>query len=160
MDKMQEKLQELKGDLPLMVEAGFIAIKQIDEDSARKCFYAAMVMDPEHSLPVLGLGLVSLLKLELDEAKKMFKMVLEKEPDNEMARSYLGVANLYTITDGGLKEGRQLLDEASRKTDDQEIKDLGKHSHDLYKEIKKKMKDLHPLESDQKLPPTKRLKKK
>lgn len=160
MDKMQEKLQELKGDFPLMVEAGFIAIKQVDEDSAKKCFYAAMVMDPEHSLPVLGLGLINLLKLDLDEAKKLFQMVLDKEPKNEMAKTYLGIANLYTVTEGGLKEGRQLIDEAMVKTKDEELKQLGKHSEELYKEIKKKMRDLHPLESDQKLPPSKRLKKK
>lgn len=159
MDKMQEKVQEFKSDAPLLVEAGFVAIKQVDEESAKNCFYASMVLDPELSLPVLGLGLVHLMKLDLDEAKKMFEAVLKKEPDNEMAKTYLGIANLYTVTDQGLKEGQKWIDEAMSSTKEDELKKLGKMSDELHSEIKKKMKDLHPLENQKNLPPEKRLKK-
>lgn len=152
-------LKEYAKDVPLLVEAGFIAIKQVDEDSAKKCFYAAMIANPNESLPVIGLGIVSLFKLELDEAKELFNTVLQKEPKNELARSMLGIANLYTITDEGLKEGKELISEATKNTDDAELKQLGKYSEELAKEIKKKMKDLHPLESGQKKPIHKRLKK-
>ena len=154
-----QDLREFAKDVPLLVEAGFIAIKQVDEDSAKKCFYAAMIANPEESLPVVGLGIVSLFKLELDEAKQLFNTVLQKEPKNEMARTMLGIANLYTITDEGLKEGKELITEATHNTDQEEVKQLGKFSQELAKEIKKKMKDLHPLETSQKQPIHKRLKK-
>ncbi len=159
MDSMQEKAKEFAKDVPLLVEAGFIAIKQIDEEGATQCFYAAMVIDPDHSLPVVGLGMVHLLKLELDEAKEMFNMVLQKEPGNEMAKTMLGIANLYDVNKEGLKKGRNLIESAMEDTDDKELKKLGAYSQDLYKEIKLKMKDLHPLEENKKLPIDKRFKK-
>lgn len=155
----QLDFKQFSKDVPLLVEAGFIAIKQVDEDSAKKCFYAAMIANPEESLPVVGLGIVSLFKLELEEAKELFNTVLQKEPDNHMAKSMLGIANLYSITDEGLKEGKELINEAMKGTNDPEIKNLGKNSQDLMKEIKKKMKDLHPLESSKQQPIHKRLKK-
>lgn len=158
---MKEKyhiFEQFADDVPLLVEAGFVAIKQIDEDSAKKCFYAAMIANPEESLPVVGLGIVSLFKLELEEAKKLFHAVLQKEPENYMAKTMLGIAHLYTISEEGLKEGKELIQEALEGTEEEEIKTLGKYSYDLMKEIKNKMKDLHPLESPIKKP-IKRLKK-
>lgn len=159
MEKYNHKFKQYAQDVPLLVEAGFIAIKQVDEDSAKKCFYAAMIANPEESLSVVGLGIVHLFKLELDQAKELFNAVLQKEPNNDMAKTMLGIANLYTITDEGLKEGKELIHEAMHSTDDAELKQLGKYSQELMKEIKKKMKDLHPLESFQKQPIQKRLKK-
>ncbi len=159
MDSMQEKAKEFVKDVPVLVEAGFIAIKQIDEVSATQCFYAAMVIDPELSLPVVGLGMVHLLKLELEEAKEMFNLVLQKEPENQMARTMLGIANLYDVNQEGLKKGRNLIEDAMEETDEKELKQLGAYSQDLYKEIKLKMKDLHPLEENKKLPIDKRFKK-
>ncbi|MCH9633756.1 MAG: hypothetical protein S4CHLAM7_04890 [Chlamydiae bacterium] len=158
MEDKHEKIKRFAKDIPVLVEAGFIAIKQVDEDSATKCFYAAMVLDPDLALPVIGLGMVRLLKLELDEAKEMFNLVLQKEPDNEMAKTMLGIANLYSIEEQGLKKGSEQIEEAMSTTDSAELKKLGAYSEDLYKEIKEKMKDLHPLEADKKLPINKRLK--
>ena len=158
MEKVQEKIKKFMGDVPLLVEAGFIAIKQVDEESAKKCFYAAMVIDQEQSLPVIGLGMIHLLNLELDDASKMFNLVLQKEPDNQMARTMLGIAQLYRVNQEGLKEGRNLIEDAMEHTKEPSLTQLGKYSHDLYKEIKKKMKDLHPLESGSKIPPKNRLK--
>lgn len=149
MISMREKAKEFAGDAPLLIEAGFVAIKQVDEDSARKCFLAAMVIDTENSLPVVGLGMLSLMKLDLDEAMRLFNVVLQKEPDNQMARTMLGIANLYRISKDGLHEGKELIEEAMDETDDSSIKDLCGYSKELHKEIKKKMKDLHPLESEQ-----------
>ena len=160
MENNNEKFKQYAQDVPLLVEAGFIAIKQIDEDCAQKCFYAAMIADPNESLPVIGLGIIHLFKLELDEAKELFSAVLQKEPTNEMAKTMLGIANLYTISDEGLKEGKELIRDAMHSADNPELKQLGKYSQDLMKEIKKKMKDLHPLESFQKQPIQKRLKDK
>ena len=159
MEESNHKFKQFSQDVSLLIEAGFIAIKQIDEDAANKCFYAAMIADPDVSLPVIGLGIVHLFKLELDQAKELFSAVLQKEPNNEMAKTMLGIANLYTISDEGLKEGKELIHDAMHETDDAELKQLGKYSQDLMKEIKKKMKDLHPLESFQKQPIQKRLKK-
>lgn len=158
MGDMQEKIKEFAQDVPLLVEAGFIAVKQIDEDSARKCFFAAMTIDPELSLPVVGIGMIHLMKLDLDEATEMFNVVLQKEPENEMAKTMLGIVNLYRVNKEGLKKGKELIEEAMDKSDDPELQQLGKYSHDLYKEIKHKMKDLHPLETNKKIPTKKRLK--
>lgn len=159
MEKYNQKFKQFAQDVPLLVEAGFIAIKQIDEGSAKRCFYAAMIADPNESLSVIGLGIVHLFKLELDQAKELFNAVLLNEPNNDMAKTMLGIANLYTITEEGLKEGKELIQEAMHSTEDAGIKQLGKYSQELMKEIKKKMKDLHPLESFHKQPIQKRLKK-
>lgn len=158
MGKMQEKIKEFAPDVPLLVEAGFIAIKQVDENSAKKCFFAAMIIDPELSLPVIGLGMVHLLNLDLDDASQMFNLVLQKEPENEMARTMLGIAHLYRVNKEGLHQGRELIEEAMENCDDPQLHQLGKYTQDLYKEIKHKMKDLHPLENDKKMPIKKRLK--
>lgn len=160
MEKSHPNLKSFASDVPMLVEAGFVAIKQVDEDSARKCFYAAMVIDPNEPLPVIGLGIVSLFKLDLDEAKKLFRLVLQADPHNQMAKTMLGIANLYSITEDGIKEGKHLIDEVMQTTDQHDLQELAKSSQELMKEIKKKMRDLHPLQSSHnKLPPHKRLKK-
>lgn len=160
MEKYNQKFKQFAQDVPLLVEAGFIAIKHVDETAAKCCFYAAILANPDESLPVIGLGMIHLFKLELDEAKELFNAVLQKEPYNDMAKTMLGIAHLYSISDEGLKEGKELINEATHHTEDAEVKQLGKYSQDLMKEIKKKMKDLHPLEAFHKQPIQKRLKNK
>ncbi len=160
MEDRKEKLKQFAVDAPLLIEAGFIAIKQVDEKNAKRCFYAAMVADPEQSLAVVGLGIVALFKLELDEAKEMFRAVLEKEPENEMAKTMLGITHLYSITDEGLKEGKKLIEESMDHCKESDVQNLGHESLELMKEIKKKMRDLHPLEASKgKGHPKTRLKK-
>lgn len=157
MEDAKQKLNLYKNDTALLVEAGYVALKQVDEENAKRCFYAAMVIDPDECMPVIGLGTLHLFKLELEEAKELFNLVLQKDPNNQMAKTMHGIANLYTISEEGLKDGSEMIEDAMGKTKDPELKKLGKYTDALHKEIKKKMKDLHPLEMGVKRQPKKRL---
>src|SRR5580704_15564833 len=76
----------------LLAEAGFIAINQADEDAAIKLFKAAELLDPQNTLPKIGMGYLHLCKLELKQAAKIFQDLLAIDPNNEMARAFLGLS--------------------------------------------------------------------
>ncbi len=158
MEIYHEEFKKFRPDSAALIEAGFVAIRQVDQESARKCFMASMVIDPNNSLPVLGLGIIHLFDLNIIEAKKTFHEILKHEPENHVAKTMLGIANLYTVTEEGLKEGGDLIEDSMSATNDAELKKLNHHSQELLKEIRSKMKDLHPLESTDQ-PIQKRLKK-
>ena len=80
-----EKLNDFKQDFALLIEAGFIAVKQLDETSASRIFNAAQVMSPESTAPQIGLGYIALNKLEVKEATKIFEEVIKQEPENHLA---------------------------------------------------------------------------
>jgi hypothetical protein len=61
-------LEEFKQDFGILVESGFVAVKQGDEDSATKLFQAAKSLKPDHTAADLGFGYISLSKLELQDA--------------------------------------------------------------------------------------------
>jgi len=104
-----------------LVEAGFIAVNQADEDSAIKLFKAAELLAPEELLPRIGFGYIHLCKLELKQAAKIFSEVLETDPDHEMAKTFLGLSLSLNPTE--LPKGEQILTEAC-KSQDPMIKDL------------------------------------
>ena len=89
-----EKLQEFNSDFPLLIEAGFLAVKQLDEISARRIFEAARTLRPESSAPMIGLGYIDLNKLEIKTASKIFEDVVAKEPENYLAQTFLGICYL------------------------------------------------------------------
>jgi Tfp pilus assembly protein PilF len=93
---MDEKLNEFKEDFALLIEAGFIAVKQLDETSATRIFHAAQVMNPDSTAPQIGLGYIALNKLEIKEATKTFEEIIEKEPENYLALTFLGICFLLT----------------------------------------------------------------
>ena len=88
---MVKTWKDCKEDYILMIEAGFIAVNQADEDSALKLFRASEMLQPDNSLPKVGFGYLHLHKLELKQAVRIFEEVLEKEPNNEMAKTFLGI---------------------------------------------------------------------
>jgi len=90
----EAKLDEFKEDFSLLIEAGFIAVKQLDETSASRIFNAAQVMSPNSTAPQIGLGYIALNKLEIKEATKIFEEVLKKEPENHLAQTFLGICFL------------------------------------------------------------------
>ena len=47
-------------DFILLVEAGFIAVNQADEDAATKLFHAAELLRPENVLSKIGFGYLHL----------------------------------------------------------------------------------------------------
>jgi len=130
------KLDQFKDDLTLLLEAGFIAVNQSDEDSAKKLFKAAEVIEPKNILSNIGLGYLYLHKLELPKAIKLFKEALKQEPNNEMAKTFLGIA--MTFSKSNLEEGEKILSETNKSTHDKEVKKLSNTALDFVEKFVKK----------------------
>jgi hypothetical protein len=122
----EELVQQFKDDFPLLIEAGFVAVKQLDEMSATRIFNAAQAISPESMAPQIGLGYIALNKLEIKQATKIFETVVEKEPDNHLAQTFLGIC--FLLSKSKRKKGEKLIEECMAKTDDETIKNLGKIS--------------------------------
>lgn len=120
------KLNEFKEDFSMLIEAGFVAVKQLDEISASRLFQAAQVISPESTAPQLGLGYVALNKLEIKEATKIFEEITKKEPENFLAQSFLGIC--FLLTKPKRKKGEMLIQEAMQKATDPTVKSLCKIS--------------------------------
>jgi hypothetical protein len=133
----EEKLHDFKEDFALLIEAGFVAVKQLDETSATRIFHAAQVLSPESTAPQIGLGYIALNKLEVKVATRIFEAVTKKEPTNWLAQTFLGMC--FLINKPKRKKGEKLIQEAMQKSDDATIKNLGSISlewaeKDLYKQ--------------------------
>lgn len=132
-----DKLQMFKEDFSLLIEAGFVAVKQLDETSAARIFHAAQVLSPDSTAPQIGIGYISLNKLEIKEATKVFEEVVKKEPENYLAQTFLGICCL--LSKPKRKKGEKLILEAMEKTDNPSIKNLGEVSLEwANKDLKKK----------------------
>lgn len=130
------KLADFKEDFSLLIEAGFVAVKQLDELSASRIFQAAQALSPEHSAPKIGMGYIALNKLEVKQATKIFEEVCAKEPENWLAQTFLGICLL--LNKPKRKKGEKLIREAMEKSTDPTVKSLGNISlewaeKDLYK---------------------------
>lgn len=117
-----KKISDFKKHFVLLLEAGFIAVNQADEDSASKLFKAASLLNPQSTLPHIGIGYLHLHKLELKQACKAFEEVLHKEPGNEMAKAFLGLS--MTMTTDKIAEGEKILNEMRTHTSDEQVKAL------------------------------------
>jgi hypothetical protein len=127
--------KDYKEDWILLLESGFIAVNQMDEDSAVKLFRAAELLNPESTLPKVGMGYLHLHKLELKQACKMFEDVLQKEPKNEMAKTLLGIC--MSLSPATLSKGEKLL-EQTHKSHDPLIKGLSGTAMDFAEKFIKK----------------------
>jgi len=124
-------------DFPLLVEAGFIAVKQLDEIAARRLFKAAEILNPDNPAPQLGVGYIALNKLRVAEAASIFEEILKREPEHYLAQALLGVA--YLLTQDKRKQGEQLIVDAREKSSDPTIKNLAEVCLDwLKKDFKTK----------------------
>lgn len=112
-----------KDDFALFIEAGFIAVKQMDEVSSRRIFEAAQLLNPQSTAPQIGLGYIALNKLQLKEACQIFEKIIEKEPANHLAQTFLGIS--YLLNKQKLKKGEKLIRDAMEQTTDPTIKNLG-----------------------------------
>jgi hypothetical protein len=130
------QLQQYKNDFILLAEAGFIAINQADEDAAIKLFKASETLDPQNTLPKIGVGYMHLCKLELKQAAKKFEDILAKDPTNEMARAFLGLSLSLNPTE--LPKGEAVLEEAVQVSKDPLIKALAKSSLEFVEKFVKK----------------------
>lgn len=105
---MAKKLADFKEDLPLLVEAGLVAIKQGDEESARKLFQAVTILDPKNTTPKLGFGLIAMHKMQLDVAQKCFEEVLAIEPLNYRAQAFLGFCLILSTTQDKINNSQKV----------------------------------------------------
>ncbi|MGK5594190.1 MAG: tetratricopeptide repeat protein [Parachlamydiaceae bacterium] len=121
-----DQLSDFKDDFALLIEAGFVAVKQLDEISATRIFNAAQMLSPSSVAPQIGLGYIALNKLEIKQATRIFETVVEKEPDNYLAQTFLGMC--FLLTKPKRKKGEKLIQEAIEKATDPTIKNLGQIS--------------------------------
>jgi predicted Zn-dependent protease len=115
-------LQFFAEDYSLLIESGFVAIKQCDEIAARRLFKAAEILNPENPASQLGLGYIELNKLRVSQASEIFGAIVKDHPDHYLAKALLGVA--YLLTPDKREEGQRLIAEAGEKSDDPTIKNL------------------------------------
>lgn len=85
-------LQDFAKDIGLLVESGLIAIKQGDEESAKKLFNAVGVIDPKSTMKKMGFGLIAIHKMDIKNGIKLFNEILQVEPENHRANAFLGFA--------------------------------------------------------------------
>lgn len=116
-------LSEFIEDFPLLIEAGFVAVKQLDEVNASRLFNAAQAISPKSTAPQIGLGYIALNKLELKEAMKIFEDVLKNDSENYLAQTFYGICLLLTKTRRA--EGEKLIRQATEKSNDPTVKELG-----------------------------------
>ncbi len=128
-------LSKHKDQFLLLVEAGFIAVNQSDEDSAVKLFQAAHLINKESPLPTLGMGYLHMCKLELKKAVEDFNRVLHKDPKNEMAKAMLGLT--LSMTPDHWKEGEKVLHETA-KSGNKDVKNLSNTTLDFVEKFVKK----------------------
>jgi lipopolysaccharide biosynthesis regulator YciM len=122
----EQNIQNFREDFALLIEAGFVAVKQLDEISATRIFQAAQAMNATSTAPQIGLGYIALNKLETKEATRIFEAVLKQEPVNYLAQTFLGIC--FLLNKPKRKKGEQLIREAMEKTTDPTIKSLGEIS--------------------------------
>lgn len=144
---MSKKLQN-KEQFFLLVEAGFIAVNQADEDSAVKLFRACEILNPSSTLSKVGIGYLHFHKLELKRAAEIFKEVLEKEPGNEMAKTLLAMS--FSLTSSHGAEGEKMLTDIAKKSDDPQVKKVANTTIDFVDQFVKK--EQAPLEVQKKPP--------
>ncbi|MGM0439573.1 MAG: tetratricopeptide repeat protein [Chlamydiota bacterium] len=118
----KDMLQPFQEDFKLMVEAGFMAVKQLNEDHAKKLFNAAQLLRPDDVNPQIGLGYIHLNKMEHKPAVEIFSKVCEKESENYLAQAFLGMA--YLLSKKTNDKGEELLKDAKQKSDNPTVANL------------------------------------
>ena len=115
-------VDQFKEDFVLFIEAGFVAVKQLDEIAAKRLFKAASMLNPDNPASQLGLGYIALSKLQISEATKIFERVLKKDPEHHLAQALLGIC--FLLTKNKRKKGESMILAAKAKSDDPTIKNL------------------------------------
>jgi Flp pilus assembly protein TadD len=121
-EKALEKLEPFRADLSLLLEAGFVAAKQMDEVGATRIFCAAQVLDRMNTSPQVGLGYIALNKLQIKQALAIFQRVLETEPTNMIAQAFMGIC--YLLSKNKRKKGEKIIKDTLAGTKDETIINL------------------------------------
>jgi tetratricopeptide (TPR) repeat protein len=136
-------LQDFRGDLPLLVESGLIAIKQGDEESAKKLFNAIGIIDPQNMAKKMGYGLIALHKMDIHSAQKSFNEILQVEQTNYRALAFLAFSHILSVLQEGtneekieaLRKGAELAQEVLEKSDAPTTRTLAQSLLDWEKEL-------------------------
>jgi hydroxymethylpyrimidine pyrophosphatase-like HAD family hydrolase len=131
MSSLQEKY---KDHFILFIEAGFIAVNQMDEASALRLFHAAKLINPHALINDLGMGYFHLCRLEITKCLEHLDRILKQEPHNEIALAFKAMA--LTMSTDKVKEGHKLLEELKRSHN----KDVEQFSHQGLEFIEKYVK--------------------
>ncbi len=118
-----QAFQDFRQDFALLVEAGFIAVKQLDEISAKRLFQAAQLLNPTSTAPKVGLGYICLNKLEVKEATKIFEEIVQQEPEDDLSGTFLGIC--WLLTKPKRKKGEKLILDIMKRTTNPTVKNLG-----------------------------------
>ncbi len=141
------EFQDFIDDLPILVEAGLISIKQGDEESAKKMFNAVAVIDPQNTSKKLGYGLIALHKMDIKNAQQCFLDVMEVEKENWRAQAFLAFTYVLSVLQDGsaeekmqaLKRGAELAQEVVDKSDAPSSQQLAQSLLDWEKELQGKV---------------------
>ncbi|WP_213318817.1 hypothetical protein [Chlamydiifrater volucris] len=94
-------MESFKEDFALLFEGGMLAMKQGDEEGARKIFDALGVLDSEHYAKELGQALIALHKMQLKEAAERLSALHEREGDNWSIKAFLSLTHMLIVLDQG-----------------------------------------------------------
>lgn len=138
-----KKLEEFKVDLPILIESGLIAIKQGDEESAKKLFNAIKVLDEKSTAPTIGFGLIALHKMDTKTACRHFEDVLKVEKTNYRAKGFLAFAHILSTLEDieeekkkeALIKAADLANETLENSDSESIKQLAQSILDWEQEL-------------------------
>lgn len=131
MSSLQEKY---KDHFILFIEAGFIAVNQMDETSALRLFHAAKLINPHASINDLAMGYYHLCRLEITKCLEHLDRLLKHEPNNEIAKSFKAMA--LALSTDRVKEGHKILEELKQSHN----KDVEQFSHQGLEFIEKFVK--------------------
>jgi hypothetical protein len=136
--------EDYSQDVSMLVELGLVAIKQGDEESAKKLFNAVGILDPENLTKKMGFGLIAIHKLDILEAVKHFDEVVKIEPKNARAIGFLAFAHMLGIvnqtfknTADQLKKTNELAQLAIELADDESTKQLAQSILDWQAQLQK-----------------------
>jgi hypothetical protein len=129
-------LQQYQQDFVLFLEAGFIAVNQMDEQAAQQLFKASELLRPTNPMPKVGFGYLHLCKMELKEAAERFQEVLRSEPNNEMAKAFLGLT--MALNPKQMEQGEKILAETATHSSDPSVKKLAEDTIDFVDSFLKK----------------------
>ncbi len=145
-------LQDFKEDLPLLVESGLVAIKQGDEESAKKLFNAVGILDPQNLARKMGFGLIALHKMDITSAQRQFNEILEVEQTNYRAKAFLAFSYILSVLQErsdqekieALQKGAELAQEVLDKSDAPTTRQLAQSLLDWEKELMVKVSERGP----------------
>ena len=137
-------LKDFNADIGLLAEGGMIAIKQGDEESAKKLFNAVGILDPKSTTKKMGYGLIAVHKMDVPQSISIFKELYESDPNNRRAQAFLAFSYMLSLLEKkgseeekmlNLKEGIRHAQESHDNATDESTLQLSQSILDWQKEL-------------------------